>query len=521
MRAAYMKHRRPKRISSGTLRRNRTDGWRLAAGLAAIGVVTVAYSGWFGISNAAVVSTTFLMIVLLVAATSRLWVAVTTSIVAMLWFNFFFLPPVGTFTIADPQNWVALFAFLGVSLVASRLSAVARARTEEARDRRDELARLFDLGRDVLVMTESRPGIAALARSVARRFDMTFVAIAMPRGDDWEIVQAGSETIPLDRREIANAYAVAQTSMEFDAQARTYAGHRTMVAEGRSVRIVPLRAGTKPIGLLAAAGRPIEPGTLDALGGVVAIAIERAALLEERKTAELTRQSEELKATLLASLGHDLRTPLTAIRVAATNLQAAGLGGAERQDQSDLILAEVERLTRLFDNVLEMARIDAGAVTTDARWTHPSEIVAAARDQVEQALRAHRVDVTIEPDRPVRLDPRLTASALARLLENAAQYSPEGAAIAVNARVTDDSLTLAVRDRGPGIAAADLPRLFERFYRGGAATSRAAGTGMGLWIARGLLAAEGGRVWAENTPAGGAQFTVVVPVSAREPVAAP
>ena len=123
------------------------------------------------------------------------------------------------------------------------------------------------------------------------------------------------------------AFATAQTSLEFDAYARTYSGHRTIEIDGRTIRLVPLRVGTRPIGLLAAAGRPIEAGTLDALGGVVAIAIERAQFLEERKAGELTRQSEQLKTALLASIGHDLRTPLTTIRVAATNVQCAVVDG--------------------------------------------------------------------------------------------------------------------------------------------------------------------------------------------------
>jgi two-component system sensor histidine kinase KdpD len=492
------------------------DAGHLAASLAAVAAVTYLYVAWLRVFNAATVSTTFLLIVLVVAATSRLWVAVVTSVVAMLCFNFFFLPPVRTFTIADPQNWVALVAFLAVSLVASHLSIVARARTQEAMSRRDELTRLFDLSRDVLMMTYSREAFAILARSIARRFDLAFVALALPRGDDWEVFEAGQQTIDLDKKQLTAAFAVAQTSLEFDAYARTYAGHRTMTAGSHTIRLVPLRVGTRPVGLLAASGRPIEAGTLDALAGVVAIGIERLQFLEERRSAELTRQSEELKTALLASLGHDLRTPLTAIRVAASNLKSSWLAEPDRSEQCDLILAEVERLTRLFQNVLEMARIDAGAVTTESRWTHPSEIVAAARDQVEQALRQHTVTVTIDTDVPVQIDPRLTATAVAHLLENAAQYAPARTAIDVTTRLTPEGLEIRVRDQGPGIAPADLPHLFERFYRGAAAKARTSGTGMGLWIARGLLAAARGRVWAENCPDGGAQFSLVVPVAVKE-----
>jgi two-component system sensor histidine kinase KdpD len=491
------------------------QAWRFAVAVAAVGVITFAWHAWLGVTNAATVATSYLMVVLLVAATSHLRVAIATSLVAMLALNFFFLPPVGTFTIADPQNWVALFAFLAVSLVASHLSAQARARTDEAVGRRDELARLFDLSRDVLLISESREALSVLARAISRRFDLEFVAIAVPGDGRWEVAEAGAPPLPLERRELDAAFASARTSIDFDARSRTYAGHRTTEAGGRTVRLVPLRVGTRPIGLLAAAGRPVEPGTLDTLAGLAAIAIERAQLLAERQASELTRQSEQLKTALLASIGHDLRTPLTAIRVAAGNIDAPALSAAERAEQRDVILNEVERLTRLFENLLEMARIDAGAVETSARWTHPSEIVSAARSQIEHVLQAHPVTVRIEPDRPVRLDPRLTAAALAHILENAAHYTPAAAPIDIAARVTAEGLALVVRDHGPGIPADDLPHLFERFFRGSTARARASGTGMGLWIASGLLAVGGGRVWAENMPEGGAQFTLVVPAETR------
>jgi len=497
------------------MRSGHSDGVRLVAALLAVAAVALTLGSWLHVSNAATVSTTYLMVVLLVAATSRLRVAVVTSIASVLFINFFFLPPVGTFTIADPQNWIALFAFLAVSLVASNLSAVARTRTDEAVERRDELARLFDLSRDVLLITDSREAIAALARAIVRRFDLEYVAIALPRGGDWDIQQAGPLTIAMDRVQLSEAFATVQTSLEFDAHARTYAGHRTMEIDSRTIRLVPLRVGTKPVGLLAAAGREVEAGTLDALGGVAAIAIERAAMLQERTEADLTRQREELKTTLLASLGHDLRTPLTAIRVAAANIQTPTLAPEERQEQSELILSEVERLTRLFQNILEMARIDAGAVAAEARWAHPSEIIAASRDQVEHTVRPHRLEIHMDQDVPVRLDPRLTAGALARVLENAAQYAPPASPIDVHAAVTSEGVVITVRDHGPGIAAADLPHLFERFYRGAAAKPRASGTGMGLWIARGLLAVQDGRIWAENCPDGGARFTILIPATAK------
>jgi two-component system sensor histidine kinase KdpD len=401
--------------------------------------------------------------------------------------------------------------FLAVSLVASNLSTAVRAKAQEAVERQHELTRLFDLSRDVLLTTDSREAIQQLARFIARRFALDFAAIGLPRSNEWDIYQAGTLEIALDTTQLALTMREAEHALEFDARARTYGGHRVIDIQGHSVRMVPLRLGTKAVGVLAAAGRPIEPGTLDALAGVAAIAIERAQFLEERKAAELSRQSEELKSALLASLGHDLRTPLTAIRVAASNLQASWLGDADRRDQSDLILAEVSRLQRLFQNILEMARIDAGAVAATRRWVHPSEIIEAARDQAEIALRRHPVDVQIDSDVAVQLDPLLTAAALAQVLENAAQYAPAESPVSLTVSVTEDGLSVSVRDHGPGIAANDLPRLFDRFYRGAESKRRVAGTGMGLSIARGLLAAEGGRIWATNAADGGAQFTLTIP----------
>jgi K+-sensing histidine kinase KdpD len=332
---------------------------RVAAALVAIALITWMYVSWLHVTNTTTVALTFLLVVLVTAATSRLRDAIITSIAAMLCFNFFFLPPVGTLTIAEPQNWVALAVFLAVSLVASNLSAAAR---------------------------------------------------------------------------------------------------------------------------------------------------DRAAL-------EVARKSEEMKSALLASLAHDLRTPLTAIRVAATNLQASWLTDADRREQSDVVLTEVAHLSRLFQNILDMARIDAGAVESTRRWVHPAEIIEAARDQVQHALRGRRVQIDVgDEDGLVRLDPRLTAASLSHVLENAAQYAQSDSAISISAGTSASELTIRVRDWGPGILPEELPRLFDRFYRGRQAASHHTGTGMGLSIASGLLAAQGGRIFARNADGGGAVFTIAVPV---------
>ena len=492
-----------------------SNALRLSVAGATIAAITLAFHFVLRLHNPTIAALTYLLLVLVTATRARLWIAVIASFVAVACLNYFFMPPVGTFTIADPQNWVALIVFLAVSIVASNLSTSARDRAREAIARRDEVARLFDLSRDVLLSTDSQQAIPQLATFVSRRFELDFVAICLPRLAEWEIFDAGTLGLHLDGHELTLAFAGAERAVEFDARSRTYTGHRAMTVESHRVALVPLRVGTKAVGLLAAAGRPVEAGTLDALAGVTAIAVERAHLLEERKAAALARQSEELKSALLASLGHDLLTPLTAVRVAASNLQASWLAESDRREQSDLILAEVERLSRLFQNILEMARVDAGALSADVRWVHPTEIVEAARDQLEHSLRRHPLVVEAESEHLVQLDPRLTASALAHILENAAQYTPADSPIGLHTTVSGDGLTILVRDHGAGISPADLPHLFDRFYRGSEAKRRISGTGMGLSIARGMLAVQRGRIWAENCADGGAQFTIVVPAEVK------
>lgn len=483
--------------------------------LAVIGVIALITAGFHlaGVTNSTIVALTFLTVVLLTAASQPLWAAVTASLVSMLSFNFFFLEPVGTFNIADPQNWVALGAFLAVSLVASNLSSAVRAREREAVERRDELARLFDLGRDILIMTSGPQAMSMLSQVIARRFDLQYVAICQPTDEAWNVAASGQLEAPLPTAHLADAFARASQRMEFDASTRVYAGHQSRTIGGAQVQLVPLRSAAAVIGLLAASGRRVEAGTLDALGGLVAIAIERTRLLEERRAAELVRQGEELKSALLASLGHDLRTPLTAIRVAASNLQRP-MSEADQREQSTLVISEVERLTRLFQNILEMARIDAGAIAAEQRWVHAAEIIEVARELVAPTLAQHRVAVTTQTALLVKLDPRLTASALSHLLENAGQYSPAGSTIEVIARTEGGELRLTVGDRGPGLADGERERLFDRFYRGEAKGGHA-GSGMGLSIVRGLLAVEGGRAWAENRPDGGAAFTIAVPVETK------
>jgi two-component system sensor histidine kinase KdpD len=281
------------------------------------------------------------------------------------------------------------------------------------------------------------------------------------------------------------------------------------------VTLAPVRVGGRVIALLATGGWQMEPGTRDAVAGIVAIALERTRFMEERHGAELAQQRADLASALLASLSHDLRTPITAIRTAVSNLDTPSLSDEQRREQARVAAEELERLTRLFDEILDMARIEAGTVQVRREWTTPAEIVEAAVAHDPALVAGHDIRIDAEDDRAVEVDPRLTSSALAHLIENAVRYAGEGT-IVVKGWSDEQGLRLEVRDEGQGLKESELERLFEPFYRGELFRAQMPGTGMGLAITRGLVAADGGRVWAENLAPRGASFSIAVPGRTRE-----
>lgn len=483
--------------------------------LGALGAATVLLR-LSGVSNHTTIALSYLLLVLCIAASGDLALGAGASVAAALCLNFFFLPPIGTLNITDPQNWVALFAFLFVSIVASQLSASVRAKAQDALDRRNEVTRLFDLSRDILLTSDGDSALPAIARHVARRFELALCAICVPAsGAGWHVYHGGETAGNIVASDLDRAFAVASGTMESDARTRAYTGHHENASPAGTVALAPIRIGTRAIGLLATGGRPIERGTRDAIAGIVAIAIERLDFLQDRESAERSRQRAELASALLASLSHDLRTPLTAIRTAISNLDSGQLGEEQRQEQARVAAGQIDRLTRLFDAILDMARIDTGTVRPERHWTTPAEVVEAGLRQAAYALTGRDVRIDAADDVATEIDPRLASSALAHLLENAARYAPDGP-IRVRAWTDDEGFRIEVRDTGPGLQSTEVEHLFKPFFRGDVFRQRTAGTGMGLAITRGLVGADGGRVWAENaTDPGGASFNIAIPAPAR------
>jgi two-component system sensor histidine kinase KdpD len=493
---------------------------RQVAGIAAVALLTVVLRA-SGTANPTTVALAYLLVVLFTASAGSLLAAIVVSFASTVAFNFFFLPPLFTLTIADPQNWVALVSFLVVSIVASHLSTSARQRAREALERRNELTRLFDVTRDILLTTEREGAMDATARHVARRFELESLAICLPStAGGWRVHQGAADVAELPEAELDRALAEARATLEFDAMTRAYGGQRTVETKaGTWLRLVPVRLGTRAIGMLAVGGRGLEAGTLDAIAGVVAIAVERSQFLEERRQAELTSQRAELTSALLAALGHDLRTPLTAAQVALSNVLDSSQPEAQRRDQATLAMHELERLNRLFQEILEMARIETRTVHASRQWVTAADVVEAARTHAAHALTGRQIRIDADAQMLVEIDPRLTSIALAHLLENAAHYSPADTPIAVRGWVDEEGLRLTVTDQGHGVTPEEIDRLFEPFFRGSVARQLVTGTGMGLAITRGLLAAENGRVWAENITPRGARFSIAVPARTRPIVA--
>jgi K+-sensing histidine kinase KdpD len=284
-----------------------------------------------------------------------------------------------------------------------------------------------------------------------------------------------------------------------------------------------------PVGTL----RVADPGQWIALLTLLAVGLVASHLSSEvrrrteeaaqrRQEAALVGRSAELKSALLAALSHDLKTPLTALTVATENLTAPWLDDEGRREQAEIVRSELARLNRLFEDVSVMAGIELQAVNADPEWVEPADIVDAAVSRVGRVIDTHQIEVRVHSAAVlVRVDPRLTSTALAHLLENAAQYSPPGSRVRIETDVVDDELRIRVTDEGPGIGPEDLERVFERHYRGADAKQVRFGSGMGLAITRGLMAAQAGRAWAERHQGDGAVFVLAVPAAVRRVQAPP
>jgi len=495
-----------------------------AASTAGVAAVVVLYKFLIPRVNNTTVALSFLLVVLLSASASGLGPAILASIAGMLCFNYFFLPPIGMFTIQDPQNWIALAAFLVTAVIASHLSSTSRSRAQDAENRRQEMWKLFQLGRAIIMSTETETAVSSIARQVVEIFSAGHCSVFIRDEEGtWQQVATAA-----DASDFSSFPPSVQVLDEvFESGETRLIPHRIGASDGRretaggeTIACAPLRVGVKSIGVLVMISRPVERETLDAMAGLVALALERARFLKELSRTEALRQSNELKSALLASVSHDLRTPLTSIRASIDSLLQNEVKWDETtlQEFHVIISEEVDRLSRLVDNLLEMARIEAGELRPLKQWGAVSEVIAHVLNRCTSVTRDHSVDIDFKESLPlVEMDSRLIAQALSNLVENAGQYSPPGTKILLQSRIEEGHLIFTVKDQGPGIAREEMERIFDKFYRGRHSSKRRGeGTGMGLAIARGIAEAHGGTIACENNVEGGAKFTLKMPVECKE-----
>jgi two-component system sensor histidine kinase KdpD len=467
---------------------------QVLASLAIVAAIT--FAGYRVVRvNATTMGFAYLVAILAVASAWGLVESLVASVAAVLCFNFFFLPPLLTLTIADPQNWMALFAFLATSILASQLSARAKERTRETLERQQDMERLYALSRSIL-LAEAGQGLAhGIARQVAQVFN--FPAAAFLDRSTGTIYHTGPEDAP-----------------EIDEYLREASVKGTLFRDNATGTVVTsVRLGGEPIGALALRGQLPSDTVLQAMANLAAIGLEKARAQEAANRAEAARESQELKSTLLDALAHEFKTPLTSMKAATSAL----LSGAvmEPQARQDLIMVvneEIDHLNRLVTEAVHVARIEAGDVQLDRGRQPLTPILAATLHTVESAVEGRQVKVDVEQGLPqVNVDADMTVLALRQLLDNALRYSPRGSPLAIQATRQDARVVVCVSDHGPGVPPAERSRIFDKFYRGSNSASTH-GTGMGLAIARQIARAHGGEVWLARTSSEGSDFCLSLPL---------
>ncbi len=468
--------------------------WLLAA--AALAAIVLIYSRWLSV-NPTTVALTLLLLVLVLAAEWGLRYAVVVSVAAAACYNFFFLPPYNTLTIADSQNWLALFAFLVTSILASRLSQRVRDEADEAKARQRELDTLFRLSRELL-QTDS---ISSLLHALPE----TVLAITGARSSHLYLIEgnrffhAGEDYV-----EERQSSGLSQLSESLKSPAW----------QGEDLQI-PIRSGVRPKGLLVLRSAQLSMETANALAGLISLALDRAQALENLARGEAAKESERLRTLMIDSITHELRTPLTSIKGAASTLLNGNLAAADQSELLNIIDEESDRLNLLIAEAVEMAQLDTQQVRIHLRPVNVRELVDNASDACAWFKAHHPVEIQIPEELSVSADPAFLQKVLCNLFDNAAKYSPAGTPIIIAAEPKDDGVLLSVSDQGSGIDQQEQSLIFERFYRGKLHTSRVAGTGMGLAISRAIVQAHGGDISVMSQPGRGSVFAVFLP--ARSP----
>jgi two-component system sensor histidine kinase KdpD len=468
---------------------------RYAAALAAVLAITYFYQHTHRF-NATTVAFTYLLAILGVSTLWGLWISVFMSVVATLTYNYFFLPPVGSFFVADPQNWAALVTFLATSVLASDLSTRARNQAAEANRRRHEVERLYKFSQRLLSAGNPIELLNAIPRQIVESFEVGAAALFL--SDKQKVYRSGMNLPQLDAAFLKAV--VAREELQVDAE--------------RSLCFAPLRLGSRILGSMGISGPVLSRESLEAMGTLIAVAIERAHAIEMVGKTEAAREGERLKSALLDAITHDFRTPLTSMKASVTTLLSpANLNEGQRDELLHIIDEECDRLNRLVGEAAEMARLEAGEVKLHLEAVRADDLISGALDVCKGVLGTRPIRIEVKnPDLQVRADVARAQEVLVHLIQNSNLYSSPDNAITISAEERDEFVQFSVADQGPGIGEAELGLIFDKFYRGTDQRYRVQGTGMGLPIAKAIVEAHGGTIGVISQVGHGSVFSFNLPI---------
>jgi two-component system, OmpR family, sensor histidine kinase KdpD len=470
---------------------------RFAASAAIVCVIVLVYSKWLHV-NPTTVGFSFLLAILAVAASWGLRYAIFMAILATLGYNYFFLPPLYQFAIADPQNWVALFAFLFTAIMASQLSERARQQAEGSNRQRSEVERLYSFSQALLLSDNVYGLLNLIPKYAVESFGASRAAVFVE----------GKETYFYD----------VSSRSQFPAEQLKAISSRgePVLDRERHLCFMPLQMGVRSVGAIGLAGCDVSRETLEAIGSLIAIAIERAHTVDKLTRAEAARESDRLRSVLLDSVTHEFRTPLTAIKASAeTLLSDAQLDPQQRKELLTVINEESDRLNRLVGEADEVVQLDTHQLEFHFQLHSIRQAIDAAVQTARQSLQRHPLELKIPENLPkIKMDVDRISEVLVHLLENAGKYSPPDTPvhIVVEQRLGGDVVT-SVADRGPGIEDMEQDMIFEKFYRGRNQRTAIQGTGMGLAIAKAIVELHGGTIGVRSQVGHGSVFFFSLPSS--------
>jgi two-component system sensor histidine kinase KdpD len=445
--------------------------------------------------NPTTVALTLLLYILLLASSWGLRYAMAGSVVAALCFNFFFLPPVGTFTIADTQNWIALVAFLATSIIGSNLAYRIKTEAAAANSRRHELELLYDFGQRLLSVESTGDMLKEIPQNIVSAFRTRAASLYLLEGD--RIFLSDPKEVLVDSHQLRNAVYAATAYKTTSSQ----------------TALLSLAIGVRPIGSIAVEGNLPSQETLEAMSSLIAIALESANNVQKLARADAEHESERMRSALLDSVTHELLTPLTSIRDSVSRLLGdPALSSGQRTDLLTTIEDETGQLSRVVSQATEMARLDAREFHLEIARHTVSECIDAALAQ--SPVEGRHVEVRLADRLPdVAVDLTMITRVLIHLVENAVTYSPAGEPIFITAETEGNMVAVSVADRGAGIESMEMTMIFDKFYRGRSQRYQVQGTGLGLAISKAILEAHGGSIRVTSQLNSGSVFTITLPMA--------